>query len=437
MTLAHPGVTPSTPRRAILLILLCISGCAAQPSLRENPQALLAASRARPGQSVALMKAEGERLAHKSFVAGNSATLLINGPASFAALADAITHARHRIDMESYEFDATAGAQFGQLLLEARARGVQVNLIYDGYGTLHTPNDVFANLRAGGINTLEYNPLTPNARVPVDINRRDHRKLLCVDSRVAVTGGVNITRVYQNAPGLYSPNVDDEAWRDTDVRIEGPVVGQFETYFMHTWRDQHGPPLDPPPPSPLTMLGPLLVQAIDGAPSTGRPLIYRTLIAAIVLAQRSVHLTTGYFAPTPDLLLALEGAARRGVDVQLVLPARSDNDFVIPAGRATYGELLKAGVGIHERLHRILHAKTAVIDGAWSAVGSSNLDWRSTVLNNEIDAIILGSQFGVQMEVMFARDVAASHTITLAEWRDRSLLERIKEWRSELIQELL
>jgi cardiolipin synthase len=170
--------------------------------------------------------------------------------------------------------------------------------------------------------------------------------------------------------------------RDTDVRIEGPVVAQFEHYFNETWRAQKGGPIDSPPPAPPPFPDGFLVQAIDGAPDNGHPLIYRTLLAAITLSQRSVHLTTGFFVPTPELAHALEAAARRGVDVQVIVPQRSTSDAAVAAGRAKYGDLLEAGIKLHEFQGRILHAKTAVIDGAWSAIGSSNLDWRSTVCKN-------------------------------------------------------
>ncbi len=253
-----------------------------------------------------------------------------------------------------------------------------MNLIYDAWGASNTSAALFERLRQGGVRVLEYNPLHPNGRVPVEVYARDHRKLLCVDGRVAITGGLNISRVYKNAPGPQPIDPQDEAWRDTDVRIEGRVVAQFEHYFMETWRWQKGPVLAEPPPPPLVR-GSLMVQAIDGAPDNGQPLIYRTLLASIALAQKSVHLTTGFFVPTPDTMHALEAAARRGVDVQVIVPGRSTSDAAVAAGRSKYGDLLEAGVKLHEYQGRVLHAKTAVIDGAWSAVGSSNLDWRSTV----------------------------------------------------------
>ena len=422
-----------------LLVMLCsaVSGCVSAPTPGADPDLLAAEASADPGRAIALMRQQGERTAHKPFVPGNRAELLINGPASFAALATAINAATRRIDMESYEFDSHAGGQFSTLLLAARARGVEVNLIYDGWGAINTPAAVFDRLRQGGVRVLEYNPLRPNRRVGINLNKRDHRKLLCVDGAVAITGGVNISRVYENAPGGAAPTPDDAAWRDTDVLIAGPVVAQFEHYFMETWRAQHGRPLAPPPPTPTTPQGALLVQAIDGAPANGHPLIYRTLISAISLSRLSVHLTTGFFAPTPDLDRALRAAARRGVDVQIVVPSRSTSDAAVAAGRADYEDLLESGVHIHERLNRVLHAKTAVIDGAWSAVGSSNLDWRSVVWNNEIDAIIIDRGFGSRMEAMFARDVAASRTIDPRAWRRRPLSERVEEWSARLVQVML
>ncbi len=428
---------PIRPLLVALMTAALLAGCAAEPPPGVSQDLLSAKVGADPARSLELMREQGERFARVPFLPGNRVGLLINGPASFAALADAIQSARTRIDMESYEFDDTAGGRFAGLLLAARQRGVEVNLIYDAWGALDTSAALFDRLRQGGVRVLEYNPLAPNARVPIEVNARDHRKLLCVDGRVAITGGVNVSRVYQNAPGQPASDPNDEAWRDTDVRIEGPVVAQFEHYFMETWRQQKGPALAEPPPAPHAFPGGMRVQAIDGAPDNGQPLIYRTLLAAIALSHSSVHLTTGFFVPTPDIMRALRAAARRGVDVQVIVPGRSTSDAAVAAGRAKYGDLLEEGVKLHELQGRILHAKTAVIDGAWSAVGSSNLDWRSTVWNNEIDAIILGNEFGGQMEAVFRADVAASKTIDLAAWRRRGLIERARELKAKLVEELL
>lgn len=424
---------------ACLIPALCLFACAAPPPPRLAPDVVAAKSTATPQQALALMRQQGERFAHLPFLSGNRATLLINGPSAFAAIAAAINAAKIRIDMESYEFDVQAGSQFADLLIAARQRGVLVNLIYDAWGAVATPDAMFTRLRQGGVNVLEYNPIAPNGRVPIDVNDRDHRKLLCVDGRLAITGGVNISKVYENRPSGAPDKTDpeDEAWRDTDVQLEGPVVAEFERFYMETWRTQKGPALPPPPSAPVLLQRGLLVQAIDGAPVNHQPLIYRTLLAAMDLATTSIHLTTGFFVPTPDLMHALQAAAQRGVDVQIIVPGRSTSDSAVAAGRANYGDLLRAGVHIHELQGRILHAKTAVIDGAWSAIGSSNLDWRSTLWNNEIDAILLDYGFGAQMETVFTADARASREVTFSQWRARGLMERLREMKAKLLEQLL
>jgi len=249
--------------------LLALTGCATPPPPGASLDLLSANAGRDPARSVELMREQGERLARMRFVAGNRVDLLIDGPAVFAALKEAIRSARTRIDMESYEFDDAAGGDFADILLAARQRGVEVNLIYDAWGAHDTSAALFERLRRGGVSVLEYNPLRPNDRVPVEANARDHRKLLCVDGRVAITGGVNVSRVYENAPGPEAADPRDEAWRDTDVRIEGPVVAQFEHFFLETWREQKGPILAEPPPAPPFVPGGVMVQAIDGAPDDG------------------------------------------------------------------------------------------------------------------------------------------------------------------------
>ncbi len=197
------------------------------------------------------------------------------------------------------------------------------------------------------------------------------------------------------------------------------------------------PALAPAPATPGLVRGPAIVQAIDGAPVDNHPVIYETLLSAFALAKSSIHLTTGFFAPPPEMDEALRDAARRGVDVAIVVPAKSESDAARLAGRSHYADLLEAGVKIYERTGVVLHAKTAVVDGLWSTVGSSNLDWRSTILNNEIDAVILGRDFGGKMEAMFQDDVEASRQITPEAWARRGLGERVGETWARMVAELL
>jgi cardiolipin synthase len=174
-------------------------------------------------------------------------------------------------------------------------------------------------------------------------------------------------------------------------------------------------------------VGKEVVRAIGSSPDEPYSLIYATLISAIHSAETEVLLTNAYFAPDPQLLDALKRATARGVDVRLLLPSHSDTWLVLHAGRAYYTELLRGGIKIYERQEALLHSKTVLIDGVWSSVGSTNLDWRSFLHNQELNAVILGPEFGSQMRAMFDKDLAASLPITLEQWQQRPIDMRMKE----------
>jgi len=181
-----------------------------------------------------------------------------------------------------------------------------------------------------------------------------------------------------------------------------------------------------------------LVRAIAASPSSkGLNPSYVALISAIESAETEVLITNAYFVPHPQLLQALQDAARRGVKVKLVLPSKTDNAVVYHAGRSFYSDLLEAGVRIYERKSRLLHAKSAVIDGVWSTVGSTNLDWRSLAYNDELNAVVLGPEFGAQMQGIFAKDVSNSEEITLEKWRSRPFEDRVKEMAAKAWSQLL
>ena len=374
---------------------------------------------------------------------GNKVTLLQNGAATYSAMFAAIRQAQDHINLESYIIeDDEAGQQFSDLLLAQQARGVQVNIIYDSVGGFSTPKAFFDRLTQAGIKVLEFNPVNPLAvKKSWLINNRDHRKLLVVDGRTAFVGGINISSVYSSGSVAWrrGKKADKQiAWRDTHLQIEGPVVAELQKLFMQTWEKQRGEPLAlktyfPP----LQAQGKEIVRAIGSTPDDDYSLMYLTLISAIGNAERQVYLTNAYFVPDPQLLKALTDAAARGVDVKLILPGHSDSGLVFHAGRSHYAGLLKGGVKIYERLGALLHAKTAVIDGVWSTVGSTNLDWRSFLDNDEINAVILGREFGLKMQTMFAQDLEASQAIDLESWNHRPLQFRFKEWMAQVWGRLL
>ncbi len=376
-------------------------------------------------------------------VLGNKVTLLKDGAATYPAMFAAIRNARDHINLESYIIeDDEIGRQFSDLLLEQQGRGVQVNIIYDSVGGFNTPKAFFERLRQGGIQVLEFNPVNPlAATAPWLINNRDHRKLLVIDGRIAFLGGINISSVYSSGSFITStarPGESTVAWRDTDLQIEGPVVGELQKLFVQTWEKQRGKALAPREYFPaLQAQGGEIVRAIGSTPDDPYSLIYLTLVSAIGNAQQQVYITLAYFVPDPQLLDALNAAAARGVDVKLILPGHSDSAMAWHAGRSHYSTLLKGGVRLYERSGALLHSKTVVIDGVWSTVGSTNLDWRSFLDNDEVNAVVLGREFAQQMRAMFATDLEASQAIDLERWEQRPMHLRLREWMARLWGRLL
>lgn len=364
-------------------------------------------------------------------VMGNKVKLLVDGPATYDEMFVAIDEAKDHINMETFIIeDDEVGQRFIKLLTSKQQSGIQVNLIYDSVGSLNTPKTFFKQLEESGGNVLEFNPVNPlETRKEWNVNLRDHRKLLIVDGHVAFTGGINISSVYSSGfSGKKRSTNDDVKWRDTHLRLAGPVVSEFQKIFITTWNDQQGKPLVNSNYFPeIKDQGNEVVRAIGSSPEEPYCQIYVTLLSAINSAESQVLITNAYFVPDEQLLTALKNAAQRNVDVRLLLPSKSDSNLVFYASRTFYDELLSANIKIYERLDALLHAKTALIDGVWSTIGSTNLDWRSFTDNQEINAVVLGQLFGSQMQSMFEKDLESSILITLQDWRSRSLTVRIKE----------
>ena len=361
---------------------------------------------------------------------GNKVTLLADGQAAYAAMFAAIENAKNHINLESFTIeDDEVGRKFADLLLRKQAEGVQVNLIYDSIGSLNTPASFFQRLQDAGIQVLEFNPINPvKARGHWLLKHADHRKLLITDGKIAIAGGINISSVYSSnisskkAKGLQLP------WRDTDVQMEGPVVAEFQKIFIDTWEKQKGPLLPERKYFPyLREAGNALVRVISSTPGEHNRINFIAYVSAITFAEHSVHLTNAYFIPDDQTLDALAGAARRGVDVKILLPSTTDSTMALNAARYNYAELLTAGVKIYERQNAMLHAKTAVIDGVWSTVGSTNLDYWSLENNDEVNAVIMNREFAEKMESMFAGDLAESVQIQRETWEKRPWLQKSKE----------
>ena len=375
-------------------------------------------------------------------IAGNSVQLLFDGPATLRAMIEAVRSAKTSINLETYIFDQDPiGLQFAELLMEKRRQGVVVNVMYDSVGTIGTPQAFFDNMRAAGVNMLAFNPINPaKAKGNWSINNRDHRKILVVDGSVGFTGGINISSDYANSSLFRSKrkpdNVDKNkvGWRDTHIRLEGPAVATLQWAFINNWvRQERGelPQVDYFPR--LAPAGDKFVRVLATEPNRHSE-IYKSLLVAINEARKSVHITSAYFVPDQQTVDALVAAARRGVDVKLVLPGVSDHGLVMHAGRAFYEELLAGGVRIFQLQVAVLHAKTAVIDGAWSTIGSANIDRRSFIHNYELNVVVIDPGFGRDMENAFNEDLRSSKEVTLEEWRDRPWSDRVKEWAARLTE---
>ena len=433
-------------------------------------------SKAGRAQLIERLKAEGhsDQLArHLSVMtaqdrvklfADNEVRLLIDGPQTFAAIFKAIEAARRSIWVESYIIeDADIARRLGELLMRKRAQGVAVRVIYDAVGSIGTSAEFFKTLRDAGVHTCAFNPVNPLKRPGYwGINHRDHRKIFVVDDKVAFTGGINISQVYSSGSAPFgkkrqrtAEQAAKEGWRDTQIVVEGPAAAEMARVASDTWVAQGCQPAltsgERPgmtaqaggearparPVAPSGKRGDKVLQIIASGPHEEDADVYVSLLTALDAATHSIHITMAYFAPGPEMVEALCDAARRGVDVKLILPSLSDFSPVLYAGRSYYAQLLDAGVKLYELDSAVLHAKTAVVDGVWSTVGSSNMDWRSFVNNNEINVVVLGREFGQAMEALFGQDLSVSTPITPEAWRERGPMEHMKEKAARLFERLM
>ena len=376
-------------------------------------------------------------------IAGNRTRVLQNGPESFRAIFKAIRQANDNINLEFYILEdiESDGIKLSDLLAMKRQEGVVINLIYDSYGSAFSGNGFFDRLNQIGVKLISFSPLDPlEAKNSYAPNDRDHRKLVIADGSIAIMGGVNLSKNYLSNPvSRTGINANpDVPIRDTDVEIEGPAVAQLQMLFFDHWNKQKGPVLTErtyfPPLSPK---GSELIRIIGSTSDDLIPRYYATLLLALRSSKKNIWLTTAYFVPTRQEKEELIHAARRGVDVRLLLPGQSDSPRALAVQHSNYEDLLEAGVKIYESQSEELHSKTVVIDGVWSTIGSSNFDHRSVLFNDEIDAVILGETTGQEFERIFIEDINKARPIDSASWGTRSIYERFDEIFSRIWQSLL
>jgi cardiolipin synthase len=404
------------------------------PPARAEAAVERAVAEAPDPAAISRLEALMETISDEPLFKDNEVQLLVDGPDTYRAMLAAIGGARESINLETYIFNEDeVGERFAEALSARSLEGLEVRVIYDSLGSRASSPAFFERMRAAGVEFVEFHPVNPlDGGNPLDLNVRDHRKLLVVDGRIAFTGGINLDRNYSSSSGgrRRASTSPVPGWRDTHIAVRGPAVAGFQRLFFTNWEEAGGTHDDDraryfPPPQPE---GRDLVRVLSSVGGDGEASPIRIAYGEAVDAAASrIWITQSYFGPDADLIRTMTEAAGRGVDVRIIVSGVSDAPMMLAVSRSYYETLLEGGVRIFESDDIMLHAKTAVIDGTWSTVGSSNLDYRSFIHNHEVNAVVVSESFGEEMEALFRSDLARSREILLGEWRKRPWLDRVKE----------
>ncbi len=354
---------------------------------------------------------------------GNRTHLLRDGAQAYPRMLEAVARAERCVYLEMYIFaDDAVGRRFAKALADRARDGLEVRVLYDAVGSKDTPRDFFGWMRSQGVRVVEFNPI-PRFFSGLRFRRRNHRKLLIVDGRVAFLGGMNVAREYA------APGDGGLGWRDTQVELKGPVVADLLQSAQEIWCRQTR--CDRVPPPEIVTLPPqergIPALVLSSHRFKKRWEIGRHYLHALRRARERIWIANPYFLPSIRFRREMRRAARRGVDVRLLVPSQSDVAPALCATQHLFARFLKWGVRVYEWPGPMMHAKTAVIDGTWATVGSYNLDHLSLAHNLELTAILLDPGFGKGAEAMFEQDFARSGEVKLEAWKKRGWGRRLME----------
>jgi len=395
----------------VVLVALCIAlpGCTLSRPDYLAPDIAV-------GESAFVRAVEAHTLS--GLIEGNRAEVLVNGDQIFPAMLEAIRSARTTITFANFSYeDGEVAREITEALAERCRAGVGVNVLVDAMGSSGMPKALGRTLAASGCHFARYKPVRP--LTIKRINHRNHRRVLVVDGRVGFTGGTGIGDKWTG------DGRREGHWRQTDVRVEGPIVRALQAAFVEDWReattlllggDAYFPPLEP--------RGDLAIQSVKSSPASGATEAYLLFLLAVESARKSVKITNPYFVPDDRMSRALADAARRGVEVTLITAGAvrgTQNIVVRHASRAHFGRVLEAGVRVHEYGPAMLHAKTMVVDDQWVSIGSANLDNASFALNNELNVTSLDRRLALTLSKIFDDDLKFTTPVTLEEWRSHFL----------------
>jgi cardiolipin synthase len=408
-------VKPSAAIWLLVTVCLLLPGCAWRTGKQPRQEITPLYSASSPE-----FQSSAGALLGPDFVAGNSITTLVNGGQIFPTMLSAISGAKHSIDFEAYWLtDGLVGREFIAALAERARAGVPVNVILDALGTMNMGLDNLAHLRAAGAVVVKYHSIF--WLDPRRYNHRTHRKLLIIDGSLAFIGGVDISDEWLG-------NADSpQHWRDNHYAVTGPVVAQLQAIFMSNWlktggRLLHGDNYFPP----LTGTGPALAQALRS--SEGNPNLDLMYLLALASAQKTLRIENPYFLPDALTRKELTDAARRGVNVEVIVPGKYINEkFLRVASKEHWPELIKAGVKIYEYQPTMVHVKLLVVDNVFVSVGSGNFDNRSIQLNDEANLDVLNRDFAAEQTRLFELDKKKSRAMALETNRGFHLFERVAD----------
>ena len=370
-----------------------------------------------------------EKVSGSEFRGGNELTILQNGQEIFPAMLEAIRGAQSSIEFVTYVYwHSKVATQFADALCERARAGVTVRLLIDAIGGAIMSTRTVGQLEQAGVTVAWFRPLRfGHLR---QINHRTHRKILIIDGRIGFTGGVGIADQWDgdgSGPGQ---------WRETHCRIVGPACVDLAAGFQDNWLESTGENL-PVPLAPAPAGSTAVLTTVSSYGSRPTPM-ERLFEAAIAAASERLWITTAYFVPTPELTQALKAATARGVDVRVLTNGTGTNHkFTLHAGRASYAELILAGVKMYEYQRTVLHVKIITVDRQWATTGSTNLDYRSLVLNDELNISMLDPAIIARLDSQFLEDIKASRHVRIAAWQRRGWPQRLLEVSSKAFSKQL
>jgi cardiolipin synthase len=402
----------------LFLLLLLLSGCTAITPIKDMPHIVLGEASFYPTLS-----------AHtdSSIISGNRVELLFNGDQIFPAMLKAIRGAEKSITYQQYFYeDGAIAHEIAEAFAERCRAGVQVNILIDSLGGGGMPQDIRDLWKNAGCQLEMFQRIAAHQLITpwelFNYNHRSHRRILVIDGKIGFTGGHAVNDAWTGD----GRTVDH--WRQTDVKVEGPVVQQLQAAFVESWRRTTGNILGDTSYFPtLEPQGKVHAQIVKSSPLGGSFGTYLLFLLSITSAQKSIHIANPYFFPDDRIEEALIDAVKRGVRVVVITPAKSDHTTTSAASLSGFGAFLLGGVEIYEYQPALMHAKAMVVDGVWATVGSANLDYRSLAINEELNLVVYDTAFAQQLEKSFQEDLKYSKKLTYEAWNSRPFMDKVLE----------